>query len=90
MFADVRQQIAVPWTRWAGAVLTGIGFFQLFDGIVFHKVLRVHQIRYGVDLLLYDLAWIGSAVILLVIGLVMLRRTRNAPLTSPVVRRPRS
>lgn len=90
MFADVRQQIVVPWTRWAGAVLTGIGFFQLVDGIVFHKLLGIHQIRYGVDLLVYDLVWILSAIILLTIGLVMLRRTRNAPLTSPVVRRPRS
>lgn len=90
MFADVRQQIAVPWTRWAGAVLTGTGFFQLVDGIVFHKLLGIHQIRYGVDLLVYDLVWILSAIILLTIGLVMLRRTRSAPLTSPVVRRPRS
>ena len=90
MFADVRQQIVVPWTRWAGAVLTGIGFFQLVDGIVFHKLLGIHQIRYGVDLLVYDLVWILSAIILLTIGLVMLRRTRNAPLNSPVVRRPRS
>ncbi|MFS4490694.1 DUF2243 domain-containing protein [Dietzia kunjamensis] len=90
MFADVRQQIAVPWTRWAGAVLTGVGFFQLVDGIVFHKLLGIHQIRYGVDLLVYDLVWILSAIILLTIGLVMLRRTRNAPLNSPVVRRPRS
>lgn len=90
MFADVRQQIAVPWTRWVGAVLTGIGFFQLFDGIVFHKLLRVHQIRYGVDLLLYDLVWILSAIILLAVGLVMLRRTRNTPLRGPAIRRPRS
>ncbi len=90
MFADVRQQIAVPWTRWAGAVLTGIGFFQLVDGIVFHKLLGIHQIRYGVDLLVYDLVWILSAIILLTIGLVMLRRTRNTALPAPTIRRPRS
>lgn len=89
MFSDVRQQIRVPWARWAGAVLTGVGFFQLFDGIVFHKMLGIHQIRYGVDLFLYDLVWIVSAIILLVIGLVMLRRTRHAPLHAPAMRRPR-
>lgn len=88
MFADVRREIAVPWTRWAGAVLTGVGFFQLFDGIVFHKVLGIHQIRYGVDLLVYDVVWILSAVLLLLVGLVLLRRTRAAALRSPAARRP--
>ena len=90
MFADVRHQIAVPWARWTGAVLAGVGFFQLFDGIVFHKALGIHQIRYGVDLLLYDLVWIASAIILVVIGIVMLRRTRNVPLQAPAVRQPRN
>lgn len=87
MFADVRQQIVVPWARWTGAVLAGIGVFQLIDGIVFHKLLGIHQIRYGVDLVVYDLVWIVSAIVLLAIGLVMLGRTRNVPLRAAVVRR---
>ncbi|MBA8920838.1 putative membrane protein [Nesterenkonia jeotgali] len=76
LLADVRRRTAVPWTRWTGAVLTGVGFFQLLDGVLSHKVLGIHQIRYGVDLFLYDLTWIGSAVALLLIGLLILRRTR--------------
>lgn len=87
MFADVRQQIAIPWSRWTAAVLAGVGFFQLIDGVVFHKVLRIHQVRYGVDLFLYDLVWIGSAITVLVIGLVMLYRTRNVALQPPAVQR---
>ncbi|MCH8559181.1 DUF2243 domain-containing protein [Nesterenkonia sp. LB17] len=78
LLADVRRRTEVAWKRWAGAVLAGVGAFQLFDGVVFHKLLGIHQIRYGVDLFVYDLTWIGSAVVLLVIGLVMLRRTRPA------------
>ena len=89
MFADVRHQIAVPWARWTGAVLAGVGFFQLLDGVVFHKVLGIHQIRYGVDLFLYDLVWIGSAIVILAIGLAMLYRTRNVPLRAPAPRRRR-
>lgn len=60
------------------AVLAGVGAFQLFDGIVFHKILRIRQIRYGVDLLVYDLVWIGSAVLLVAIGLLVLWRTGPA------------
>ncbi|KUG58053.1 DUF2243 domain-containing protein [Nesterenkonia jeotgali] len=76
LLADVRRRTAVPWTRWTGAVLTGVGFFQLLDGVLSNKVLGIHQIRYGVDLFLYDLTWIGSAGALLLIGLLILRRTR--------------
>lgn len=52
----------------------GAGGFQLFDGLIDHKVLRVHQIRYGVDnLLLYDLAWNTFALILLAAGAILWR-----------------
>ncbi len=76
LLADVRRRTDVDWRRWAAAVVAGIGLFQLLDGVLDHKVLRIHQIRYGVDLLPYDVTWIGSAVLLLLVGLMMLRRTR--------------
>ncbi|WP_235830801.1 DUF2243 domain-containing protein [Arthrobacter cheniae] len=75
LLADVRRWSEVVWKRWSGAVITGIGFFQLFDGVINHKVLRIHQIRYGVELLPYDIAWLGSAVMLLLIGLFVVWRT---------------
>jgi uncharacterized membrane protein len=76
LLADVRRRAAVRWARWVGAVVAGVGLFQLLDGVVNHKLLGIHQIRYGVDLLLYDVVWIGSAALLLAAGLVVLRRTR--------------
>ena len=81
LLADLRRRVRVRWRRWIGAVLAGIGFFQLFDGVVDHKVLRIHQIRYDVDLLPYDVVWIGSAALLLLAGLVMVRRARPAAST---------
>jgi len=74
LLADVRRRVEVDRTRWTGALLTGLGAFQLFDGTVNHKLLRLHQVRYDVDLLWYDVAWLGSAVLLLVVGLLVLRR----------------
>jgi uncharacterized membrane protein len=72
-----RQTAAIVTDRpfWAG-VLFGMGGFQLLDGVVIHKVLRWHQIREGIpvpDLLPYDLAWIGGAVLLLVAGWLVWR-----------------
>lgn len=71
-----RRGDLVRRSAWAGGLL-GAGVFQLFDTVVDHKVLRVHQIRYGVpDLLPYDLAWGASGAVLLLAGLVLVRRPR--------------
>ena len=76
LLADVnRRQELCRYTAWSGFLL-GAGGFQLFDGIVDHKVLRLHQIRYDVNLLPYDLAWNGFAVALVVAGLLVHRRAR--------------
>jgi uncharacterized membrane protein len=65
-----RRRALATCSAWGGFFL-GAGAFQLFDGIVDHKILRLHQIRYGVDLLPYDLAWNIAAGILLVLGAVI-------------------
>ena len=68
--------LLAPRTAAAG-VLLGAGGFQLFDGVVNHKVLGLHQVRYGVDLLPYDIAWDASGVVLLALGVLLLRRSRE-------------
>jgi uncharacterized membrane protein len=57
-----------------GGILAGAGGFNLFDGIVDHKLLGLHQVREGADNQLpYDVAWIGSALLVLIIGLMLIR-----------------
>lgn len=76
-YADLRRRGAlVPRAAWGGFLL-GAGAFQLFDGIVDHKVLRLHQIRYGVHLLPYDVVWNMGAVTLLLIGAWVTWRARS-------------
>lgn len=69
-----RDTLATAWA-WAGFFM-GMGGFQLFDGIVNHKVLSLHQIRYGVHILPYDLAWNLTGLALLLVGVVLLGRAR--------------
>jgi uncharacterized membrane protein len=58
---------------WAG-VLLGLGGFNLFDGTVQHKVLRLHQVRPAAENWLpYDVVFIGLALLVLLIGIVLLR-----------------
>jgi len=78
LLAELRRRDELVWGRWVGAALVGAGAFQLYDGTVQHKLMGLHQIRYGVDLLPYDLTWIVVAVALVIAGVVLLTRTRGS------------
>jgi uncharacterized membrane protein len=71
-FADLqRRRATVPKRVWAGAFL-GWGGFQVYDGLIQHKILGLHQIRYHVDLLPYDLIWNVAGGIGVLIGLYLM------------------
>jgi uncharacterized membrane protein len=78
MYANLRRRKALWPKRWIGGAFLGAGAFQLYDGIIQHKLMGLHQIRYGVDLFLYDLIWNSAAVVLMAIGTWLLLRTRRA------------
>jgi len=72
---EARNRVPRPAARrLAGGVLVGAGGFNLYDGTVQHKVLRLHQVRYGVDQLPYDAVFIAVAAVALGAGLVLWRR----------------
>ncbi|MFI1953610.1 DUF2243 domain-containing protein [Streptomyces xinghaiensis] len=86
LFSDLRRRGALSPGHARAGLLLGLGGFQLFDGVVDHKVLRTHQVRYGVELLPYDLAWNGSAVVLLAAGAVLAVRADRASRPSAAAR----
>jgi uncharacterized membrane protein len=77
MFADLRRKSALNFLRWLGGVFLGYGLFQLYDGTVQHKVMRIHQIRYNVDILPYDMIWNAVALASVIIGFRLLSRSRS-------------
>jgi len=72
----IRYQSLCRLSAWSG-FFTGLGGFQIFDGIVDHKLLRLHQIRYVDDLLTYDLVWNGAGLLMLLVGWLLYRRARR-------------
>jgi uncharacterized membrane protein len=78
LLADLRGRGVLDRRHGAAGLLLGAGGFQLFDGIVDHKLLRVHQVRYDVELRPYDLAWNGAALALIAAGAWVLVRARRA------------
>ncbi|MBH9787638.1 DUF2243 domain-containing protein, partial [Clostridioides difficile] len=53
------------------------GSFQLYDGIIQHKFMKLHQIRYNVKILPYDIVWNILAALLIIIGIVLLLQTNK-------------
>ena len=67
------------WRRFWAGLFIGLGGFNLYDGTVQHKVLRLHQVRMDTDNLLpYDLVFIGLAVASILVGVFLLRGSRGA------------
>ena len=81
LFAHVTKMYSYSLLRWWSGIFIGLGSFQLFDGIVSHKLLQIHQIRYGVELLPYDIAWNASAILLLAVGIFMWLKTRKSSMS---------
>lgn len=87
LLLDARRRLTF-WTgaAWSG-FFVGLGLFQLWDGIVNHKVLGLHQIRYGVDIAPYDISWNIAGLVLLAVGVILAvllsRRGQRAPVIPP-------
>jgi uncharacterized membrane protein len=77
MMAELRSRSALSGRGLNGGIFLGAGVFQLYDGIIQHKLLQLHQIRYDVDLVAYDLTWNILAIILVVVGILLVRRHRR-------------
>lgn len=77
LFADIRRRNGLWPVRWIGGLLFGAGIFQLYDGTVQHKLMRIHQIRYVENVGIYDLVWNIIAIILVIVGASLLFITRN-------------
>jgi uncharacterized membrane protein len=73
LMADALRRGGFIPKRWWAALLIGWGGFQLYDGIVQHKILRLHQIRYHVTIWPYDVTWNVIAALLIIVGILLMR-----------------
>lgn len=77
MLADLRRRDIYNRRRWWAGKWLGAGGFQLYDGIIQHKFMRIHQIRYVDNLIIYDWIWNVLAAIMIIIGIYLLRNKRG-------------
>ncbi|PQD96006.1 DUF2243 domain-containing protein [Pradoshia eiseniae] len=81
LFADLRRRKALEPLIWWGSILLGAGGFQLYDGTIQHKFMKLHQIRYVDNVFVYDLVWNVIAILMIIAGLALIlspKRRREA------------
>ena len=66
---SVERQSAV---RALGSLLVGAGLFNVFDGIVDHYVLGLHDVVHGTQA--FNPHWVGASLLLLGLGILVLTR----------------
>ena len=76
LVADLRRRHALWHRKWWGGKLVGAGSLQLYDGIIQHKLVKLHQIRYVDNLFIYDLVWNILAVLMILGGLFLIFRNK--------------
>lgn len=79
VFADLQRRRAGVGRRIRAGALLGWGGFQLYDGVIQHKVLGLHQIRYHVHLLPYDIVWDLAGALAIAAAAMLLIRDRGRP-----------
>jgi uncharacterized membrane protein len=75
-------------TLWSGKILSGAmlggwGLFNLVEGVIDHQILGIHHVmEYAADPLPYDLAFLASGIILMLIGWSLIQAGSNDPAAS--------
>lgn len=70
----------VPWSgaTFLGSLVVGWGLFNFIEGIIDHQILGIHHVvEFAADKLPYDLAFIASGVVFLLVGWMLIRRGEN-------------
>lgn len=61
-----------------GSLLTGAGLFNLVEGIIDHHILGIHHVKPGIHQSLWDIGFLGSGVLLIGIGLILIQTFLNS------------
>lgn len=70
----------VPWSAqtFVGSLLIGGGIFNFTEGIIDHQILEIHHLKPGPHEFAYDMGFLASGVVLVVIGWFLLRSAWQA------------
>jgi uncharacterized membrane protein len=70
----------VPWSgrTFTGALIFGWGLFNFIEGVIDHQLLGIHHVNeYAENKLPWDLAFLASGIVFLVVGWMLIGSGRN-------------
>lgn len=69
-----RPDVALSTPTLIGAMALGWGVFNLVEGIIDHHILHIHHVIESHNHLIWDLTFLGSGVVLILIGTALIHR----------------
>jgi uncharacterized membrane protein len=80
------RRLDVPWSgrTLLGAMIGGWGLFNLVEGLIDHHILHVHHVVERLGVSAWDYAFLGSGVLFLVIGWLLIRSDHDHPARAPL------
>jgi len=72
--AVTRPGVILSGRALCGAMLLGWGLFNLVEGLVDHEILQVHHVYQNGSHLLWDMVFLASGVIFILVGALIVRR----------------
>ena len=75
----VGQRADVPWSTktFVGSLPFGWGLFNLVEGIIDHHLLHIHHVVEGAGHLPWDLGFLASGLVLIVVGWLLIHAGRH-------------
>ncbi|MFQ4141856.1 DUF2243 domain-containing protein [Chlorogloeopsis sp. ULAP02] len=66
----------IPWSSYTffGSLLIGAGLFNLVEGLIDHQILGIHHVKPGPHQLAWDLGFLASGVLMILVGWMMLNQ----------------
>ncbi len=68
-----RRDVPLSTRAFVGSVVLGSGLFNLVEGLIDHELLGIHHVVEAGNHLLWDMAFLASGVILILIGWAVIR-----------------
>ena len=79
-----RNDVPLRSSTLLGSMLFGWGLFNLVEGVIDHHILHIHHVTETEGHLTWDLAFLGSGVVMIILGWLIIGRKR--PDDMPAVR----
>jgi uncharacterized membrane protein len=70
-----------------GGILVGWGLFNTVEGVVDHHLLNLHHVRPGPDEFVYDVGFLVGGALMLLLGVVLVRRWDRSEAPGRALRR---